>query len=84
MRFWLIAAAIVLAGAVVGYFLKRRLCRILSGTCAAVSAGLYLYVKLFVHHNGLGAGLAVIIIWLFSAAAGLFLGLLTNQRKGNA
>ena len=59
MRFWLIAAAIALAGAVVGHFLKRRLCGILAGICAAVSAGLYLYVKLFVHHNGLGAGLAV-------------------------
>ena len=81
MRFWLIAAAIVLAGAVPGHFLKRRLCRILSGTCAAVSAGLYLYVKLFVHHNGLGAGLGAIAIWLFSAAVGLFLGSFTVRKN---
>lgn len=74
MRFWLIAAAIALAGAVLGYFLKKRFCRILAGGCAVVSAGLYLYIRLFVHHNGLGAGLAVITIWLFSAAVGLFLG----------
>ena len=83
MRFWLIAAAIALAGAVLGHFLKKRLCRILAGGCAVVSAGLYLYIRLFVHHNGLGAGLAVIVIWLFSAAVGLLLGSFTNRRKGN-
>jgi FtsH-binding integral membrane protein len=83
MRFWLIAAAIALAGAVLGHFLKKRLSRTLAGGCAVVSAGLYLYIRLFVHHNGLGAGLAAITIWLFSAAAGLLLGSFTNRRKGN-
>ena len=83
MRFWLIAAAIALAGAVLGHFLKKRLSRTLAGGCAVVSAGLYLYIRLFVHHNGLGAGLAVITIWLFSAAVGLLLGAFTNRRKGN-
>lgn len=83
MRVWLMAAAIALAGAVLGCFLKKRLSRILTGICVIVSASLYLYVRLFVHHNGLGAGLAVISIWLFSAAAGLFLGSFTNRRKGN-
>lgn len=83
MRFWLIAAAIALAGAVLGHFLKKRLSRTLAGGCAVVSAGLYLYIRLFVHHNGLGAGLAAITIWLFSAAAGLLLGSFTDRRKGN-
>ena len=83
MRFWLIAAAIALAGAVLGHFMKKRLCRVLAGVCAIAAAGLYLYIWLFVHHNGLGAGLAAITIWLFSAAAGLLLGSFTNRRKGN-
>ena len=74
MRFWLIAAAIALAGAVLGHFLKKRLCRILAGGCAIAAAGLYLYIRLFVHHNGLGAGLGAIAIWLFSTGIGLFLG----------
>ena len=83
MRFWLIAAAIALAGAVLGHFLKKRLSYTLAGVCAVVSAGLYLYLRLFVHHNGRGASLFVIVIWLFSAAAGLLLGSFTNRRKGN-
>jgi FtsH-binding integral membrane protein len=83
MRFWLIAAAIALAGAVLGHFLKKRLCRVLAGVCAIAAAGLYLYIWLFVHHNGRGASLFVIVIWLFSAAAGLLLGSFTNRRKGN-
>ena len=74
MRFWLIAAAIALAGAVLGHFLKKRLCRVVAGGCAIVASSLYLYMRLFVHHNGLGAGLGAIAIWLFSTGIGLFLG----------
>lgn len=81
MRVWLMAAAIALAGAVLGHFLKKRLCRILAGGCAVVSAGLYLYIRLFVHHNGLGAGLGAIAIWLFSAAVGLLLGSFTARKN---
>lgn len=80
MEFWLTAAAIVLAGAVLGCFLKKRLSRILAGVCAVVSAGLYLYLRLFVHHNGLGAGLGAIAIWLFSATAGLLLGCFLKRK----
>ena len=83
MGVWLIAAAIVLVGMVLGHFLKKRLSYTLAGVCAVVSAGLYLYLRLFVHHNGRGASLFVIVIWLFSAAAGLLLGSFTDRRKGN-
>ena len=84
MGVWLIAAAIALAGVVLGCFLKKRLSRILAGGCAVVSAGLYLYLRLFVHHNGRGASLGVIVIWLFSAAAGLLLGALANRKRRDA
>lgn len=81
MEFWLTAAAILLAGGLSGCFLKKRLCLVLAGLCGSGAVGLYLWVRLFVHHNGLGAGLAVIAIWLFSAGLGLFLGQLLKSAK---
>ncbi len=80
MNFWLTAAAIALAGGFLGSFLKKRLCLALAGLCGLASAGLYLWVRLFVHHNGLGAGLGAIAIWLFSAAAGLLLGCFLKRK----
>ena len=74
MNFWLTAAAMALAGGCLGSFLKKRLCLALAGLCGLASAGLYLWVRLFVHHNGMGAGLGAIAIWLFSTGIGLFLG----------
>lgn len=81
MEFWLTAAAILLAGGLSGCFLKKRLCLILAGLCGFGAVGLYLWVRLFVHHNGLGAGLGAIAIWLFSAGLGLFLGQLLKSAK---
>ncbi len=81
MGVWLIAAAIVLVGMVLGHFLKKHLSRILAGGCAIVASSLYLHMRLFVHHNGRGASLFVIVIWLFSAAVGLFLGSFTARKN---
>ena len=83
MGVWLIAAAIVLVGMVLGHFLKNHLSRIVVGGCAIAASSLYLYMSVFVHHNGRGASLFVIVIWLFSAVAGLLLGSFTDRRKGN-
>lgn len=80
MNFWLNAAAIALAGGCLGSFVKKRLCLALAGLCGLASAGLYLWVRLFVHHNGLGAGLGAIAIWLFSATAGLLLGCFLKRK----
>jgi len=81
MRYWLIAFVIAAAGLFPGSRLKRKHGLLLAGTLALAAVLLYGYTALFVHHNGLGAGMAVIAIWLLAGGAGLLLGSLFGKRS---
>lgn len=79
MRYWLTALAIVAVGLILGCILKKKYGMMLAGVLAVAAAALCGYTALFVHHNGLGAGLAVNTIWLLSGGIGLLLGSFTKK-----
>ena len=81
MRYWLIALIIAAVGLLLGSRLKREYGVLLAGVLALAAVLLYAYTALFVHHNGLGAGLAVITIWLLSGGVGLLMGALPRKRS---
>ena len=81
MRYWLTALAIAAAGLILGRILKKKHGMLLSGALMLAAAALYGYTALFVHHNGLGAGLAVIAIWLLSGGVGLCLGAFLTRKN---